>query len=161
MADPRSAPLLTNEALGRAVSNLRLRAERQLEVDRVVATYVDPGIEEQFENDNNQILFGRRGTGKTHVLKVLQGRASETKGQHAIYIDLQGVGSSSIVNDSSQAPAIRATTLLKDILRLLHDALLEYATRARPSDADAIDALDRFADVILAYVLSEATQSHE
>ena len=64
--------LVEDPVVQRAVSRVAVRAERQENVSQLVATFVDPGISVQLENDNNQILYGRRGTGKTHVFKAAQ-----------------------------------------------------------------------------------------
>jgi hypothetical protein len=66
------ADTLADKVIQNAVSRVQVRAERQENVDQLVETFVDPGISVQLENTNNQILYGRRGTGKTHVLKVVE-----------------------------------------------------------------------------------------
>jgi hypothetical protein len=166
-ASPRlRGPALHDESLKRAVVNLRLRAERQREDDRIVATYVDPGIGVAFENTNNQIVFGRRGTGKTHVLKVLQARAGKTEAHYGVYVDLQQLGSSATFADSMQATSVRVTSLLKDVLRLIHDDLLTHVTRTPEllgcdSTPSPVEALNGLGDVISASVLAEEREVRE
>ena len=54
-----------------AVSRVMQRAERQSDIQKIITTFVDIGVLPQLSNRNNQIIYGRRGTGKTHVLRVL------------------------------------------------------------------------------------------
>jgi hypothetical protein len=76
---------------------------------------------------DHQIIYGRRGTGKTHaflyVSDLIQG-----EGDLAIYIDLRSAGSNtSIYSDSSRALSERATSLLLDVLQSIHESLYETA----------------------------------
>jgi Cdc6-like AAA superfamily ATPase len=86
---------LHDPVVQRAVSGVQLRSERQEDIEQLVSTFVDPGISVQLQNDNNQILYGRRGTGKTHVLKVVQAAAGANAQTLALYIDMRTLGSSS------------------------------------------------------------------
>jgi len=92
--------MLQDHEIVRAVSRIRQRAERQEQADKLVAAHVDSGILPQLANENHQILYGRRGTGKTHVLRVL-GDKMEHEGNCVVYIDCRTLGSSSQFSDSS------------------------------------------------------------
>src|SRR3989442_848630 len=118
--------LLEDQIVQRAVSRVAVRAERQENVGQLVATFVDPGISVQLENDNNQILYGRRGTGKTHVLKVVERRVADDDDRLAVYIDMRTLGSSSVFADEGRPLHIRATSLLKDVLAEIENTLLEW-----------------------------------
>jgi hypothetical protein len=84
---------------------------------------------------DNQALFGRRGTGKTHVLQYLASKRKD-EGDLATYIDLSNLGSSgSIYADTRRTVSERATRLLADTLIALHDALLEAVLQ----DSDGFD----------------------
>ena len=63
---------LDDPLIKQAVSKISERSEKQTEVDKIQASFVDTGIIGQLDNRNSQILFGRRGTGKTHALKYLE-----------------------------------------------------------------------------------------
>ena len=52
-----------------AVTGLAVRAE---DLDDPTATYVDTVFLATLQNRRNQIIYGRRGTGKTHLLRRLQ-----------------------------------------------------------------------------------------
>jgi hypothetical protein len=76
---------------------------------------------------NNQVIYGRRGTGKTHALKYLA-EVVERRGDHPIYLDLRAVGSNgSIYSDDSRPLSERASTLIVDVLSGLFDELYGMA----------------------------------
>jgi hypothetical protein len=89
-------------------------------------TFVDVGpLTALLSISDNQTLFGRRGTGKTHILQFLGSKQREN-GDLAIYIDLSNLGSSgSIYSDTARSIPERATRLLVDTLLAVHDGLLE------------------------------------
>jgi hypothetical protein len=60
-----SESLINDPRVARAVSNITARSERQPNAEVLQETYVESGVLPQVANFENQILFGRRGTGKT------------------------------------------------------------------------------------------------
>ena len=54
----------------RALRRIPKRAEKQ-EDPKLHETFFDSGIAEALDNFDNEILYGRRGTGKTHALSYL------------------------------------------------------------------------------------------
>jgi hypothetical protein len=103
------------------------RAERSSN-DLLVATFVDSApLYDLLSTQNSQVIYGRRGTGKTHALKFLSEQVVK-KGDLAIYLDLRSVGSNgSIYGDVSRNLAERASTLILDVLRAVYDELLQTA----------------------------------
>ena len=103
------------------------RAER-VDDDKLMETFVDAApLLSSVSNHDHQIVFGRRGTGKTHLLKYLHDYA-RGKGDTSIYLDLRSVGSNgSIYNDRDKTYSQRATPLLLDVLGVLHDSLIQIA----------------------------------
>jgi hypothetical protein len=98
----------------------------------------------------HHILYGRRGTGKTHILRHLT-RQERDDGIAAIYIDLRTIGSSGgLYADSSIPVPARATTLLTDIITAIHTEILDlvlsdeqfakYLDAAGPVIDDLLDA---------------------
>ena len=71
--------MVQDSLVAQAVSRIRQRSERQEDLQKLLGTFVDVGILPQLNNQNNQILYGRRGTGKTHVLKVLGSRLEDNE----------------------------------------------------------------------------------
>src|ERR1043166_3795422 len=67
----KGVSLVEDQSLMQAVSGIRQRSERQQNLQKLIEAFVDVGILAQINNTNNQIIYGRRGTGKTHIFKVL------------------------------------------------------------------------------------------
>lgn len=103
------------------------RAERT-SADLLVATFVDSApLFDLLSTTNNQVIYGRRGTGKTHALKFLSEQVAKD-GDLPIYLDLRAVGSNgSIYGDSSRTLAERASVLVVDVLTAIHDELYQVA----------------------------------
>jgi hypothetical protein len=134
--------MLQDHEIIKAVSRIRQRAERQEEADKLVAAYVDSGILPQLANENHQILYGRRGTGKTHVLRVV-GDKMRREGDCVVYIDCRTLGSSSQFSDQSSPVGRRCLALFRDILSPVYNRLLEEIIERQPaSGAKALDAAD-------------------
>lgn len=134
-------PLIT-----RAVSQILQRSERQEDLTKLVHTFVDVGILPQLENRNNQILYGRRGTGKTHVLKVLGSRLRIDTRVTVLYIDARTLGSTAQFADSAIPIATRCLALFRDILIEIHTTLLEHIVEQPTAQANqALEALDSLA----------------
>ncbi|CAN7304260.1 ORC-CDC6 family AAA ATPase [Mesorhizobium sp. LjNodule214] len=76
---------------------------------------------------NNQILYGRRGTGKTHALLYLA-ESVRGQGESTIYLDLRSIGSDgSIYNDLSRSLAERSVRLVLDVLKAIGNELYGIA----------------------------------
>jgi hypothetical protein len=91
----------------------------------------------QLSSKNHQVLYGRRGTGKTHALKFLAEQI-QAQNERAIYIDLRTVGSNgSIYNDYNRSFAERATRLITDVLEALEQELLSIAVEQIDSAPDS------------------------
>jgi hypothetical protein len=141
--------LISDPTIRKAVGSIQRRSERQEDIDQLAITFVDPGVVDQLDNANNQVVYGRRGTGKTHVLRVLGRALSLRPRQTTLYLDLRTLGSSSIYEDAQRPLHARVTALLKDLLAEVHDALLDYATGPGAKDnTDAFQALDQLASAI-------------
>lgn len=115
-----------------------LRIPRRAEgTDRntLSATYVAAGsFAALLHSPDHQILYGRRGTGKTHALLYLDELLHGT-GDIAVYLDLRTIGSAGgMYADSSQSAAVRGTHLLVDTLEAVHDELLTVAVEQQVAD---------------------------
>jgi hypothetical protein len=93
------------------------------------------------ESPEHHVLFGRRGTGKTHLLRYLQDQQTE-RGALAIYLDLRRVNTA----DDAQ-PGELAGALLVEVIGHIHAALYEQVLQDRwaPMLAGLSDALDMLA----------------
>jgi hypothetical protein len=68
------------------------------------------------QSREHQVLLGRRGTGKTHVMRFLQEQCS-VEGALAIYLDLRQIGAAEDVFSTEQENfAEQATSLLVDVV---------------------------------------------
>lgn len=111
------------KGIHKALIGFSKRAEKSSD-EALVATFVDSEpLFDLLSTPNAQIVYGRRGTGKTHALKYL----AETVGAQnevAIYIDLRTVGSNgSIYADTSRPLAERASNLLSDVVGAIQQEL--------------------------------------
>lgn len=99
---------------------------------------------------DHQVLYGRRGTGKTHAVRYLE---SEVLGQGdvAAYIDLRTVGSpEGLLMSDAVDPTQRAARLLVDLMGQLHDSLLEAAllNDELVEDSGFVARLDALGDAV-------------
>jgi hypothetical protein len=97
------------------------------------------------QSRDHQIIFGRRGTGKTHALLYLADIASKQQDLVA-YVDLRSIGSSGgLYADPGLPFAERATRLLIDTIAAVSHELLSSALN-QPTRLGALEGgLDRLA----------------
>ena len=107
-----------------AILKLAKRAETY-DRQHLIDSFVDVGpLFTLLSNRDSQILFGRRGTGKTHVLAYLASERTRN-GEVAVQIDMRTIGSTGgIFSDVNLAISERATRLLVDTLCAMHDQIL-------------------------------------
>ncbi|MCG7940028.1 MAG: ATP-binding protein [Candidatus Thiodiazotropha lotti] len=99
---------------------------------------------------DHQVVFGRRGTGKTHIFNYLSDTRAKD-GDVVVYIDLSNIGSSGgIYSDQSILLTERATRLLVDVLLAVHATLFEYfVENSEEFDLSQTGPLlDQFGDLI-------------
>lgn len=134
-----------NYQINAAFLGVQRRAEA---VDRqtLVQTFVDIGpLFAVLSSRDHQIVYGRRGTGKTHALLYA---AEQARKEDAIpvYVDLRSIGSSGgLYGDATIPIPQRATRLLLDVLGSIHEVLLQYAVEAAMDLAAVGPALDELA----------------
>jgi hypothetical protein len=131
--------------LNQALMRIPRRAE-SADRSTLAATYVSAGSFSALINSaDHQILFGRRGTGKTHGLLHLHDLVEQT-GDVALYLDLRTIGSTGgLYANEALSPAQRGTQLLVDTLEAVHDQLLALAVEGQVPGQDCflrgLDAL--------------------
>lgn len=144
VADQKS----TSYSINAAFVGISRRAES---VDRktLVQTFVDLGpLIPVLSSRDHQIVYGRRGTGKTHALLFV---TEQVKAQQVlpIYIDLRCMGSSGGIYADTQVPLTqRATRLLVDVLESVHESLMDQAITADLDLATLGPILDKLASSI-------------
>jgi hypothetical protein len=110
-------------AINRALNRIPKRAD-QRHADQLRHTFVDSGVFDVLEVIDQQVVYGRRGTGKTHALRYLETEVN-TRGDIAVYADLRTVGSpEGLFLGEAAPPTERAGRLLVDLLTQVHDSLL-------------------------------------
>ena len=119
---------LRSQQFRKAVRDIHRRAERQLLDEKLVRCFVPNRVLDELNSTSNQLLFGRRGVGKTHTLKVF---ASEQvlNGELTVYLDCTSFGSGLGSDGSDKNIGIR---FFKTLLKSLTDSLLEHASRREP-----------------------------
>lgn len=154
-------------AINRALMQVPKRAESS-DQSTLLSTFVDAGpLFTLLSTFDHQILYGRRGTGKTHAMQYLA-RHVEEAGDWSIYVDLRQVGSSGgLYADNTIPIPERATRLLMDVLAALHDGLTERALHESYAEASTIDilgsmsALDGLADQITQVRVTGTVETEE
>jgi hypothetical protein len=138
--------MIHDDNIQRAVSQILNRAERAPSIDKLISTFVDVGILARLENNNNQIIYGRRGTGKTHLFRILEDRLNNTTNNIAIWIDARKLGSSAQFLDPTYPIGMRCTSLFRDILTYIYNNLLEnIVDRGQGSKGEqALEMLELF-----------------
>ncbi len=107
-----------------------LRLSKRAEANapqNLIDTFVDVGpLFTLLSSFDHQILFGRRGTGKTHALSYLSSQR-ERQGDAVVTIDLRNVGSNGgMYGDPSRPLPERATGLVVDALSAVHESLYQF-----------------------------------
>lgn len=140
--------MIDDVQIASAVSNIVPRSERQSDLELLRNTYVETGVLPQVQNHSNQILYGRRGTGKTHVLQILGDKFSKTTGVQCVYLDVRLLGSAHLFQDETQSPAIRCVAVFKDMLSIIQSELLDIATDPL-RDGRGIQEVSDFAEYLM------------
>jgi hypothetical protein len=136
-------------AINRAFNLVPKRAEAR-QTERLRDTFVDSGVSAALEAIDHQVLYGRRGTGKTHALRYLE-TVVRSRDDIAFYADLRTIGSpEGLFAGDAVPPTERAARLLVDLLAEFHDSLLQAAIMDEDliSDAAFVNKVDALLDAI-------------
>lgn len=118
------------------------------------------------DSAEHHVLFGRRGTGKTHLLRYLKEQKT-ADGQVAVYIDLRHIGSPDDIYSSRQDDFLaQATPLLVDVVEAIHGGICDRVLDDRwygrlDSLCDGLDALAEAATQIRVVGEVEVERHHE
>ncbi len=132
------------------------RADRADDVS-LVDTFVSiGGVENILLNPENQIILGRRGTGKTHALRFLQQKAHER--ETSLFLDLRQLGSDGSIYANDTIPlGARVARVVTDFFGAVHELLLDEATRPNSTEDlfSIVVHLDKLAEAISAVRVEE------
>jgi hypothetical protein len=109
---------LRNQKLATAINALERRAERQDSDLTLYNTYVDGGVLAELSDTQSQVIYGRRGVGKTHLLHFHRHRNSLQANRSPYFIfDCQrlGSGTATMSNDPSVVGRNYAFELLNEL----------------------------------------------
>lgn len=145
-----------NQQINKLFISFTKRAEK-VDHQTLVESFVDVGpLLTVLSTTDNQVLYGRRGTGKTHALVYLAESRKKT-GDIPVYIDLRQIGSTGGIYSDPNVPfSERATRLLIDTLACVHDELIDESLK----DNSPLD-LSKVAPILdeLSEAISEVTVS--
>lgn len=135
-------------ALNSALGKIPKRAESRGEVE-LRDTFEDSGVASALDVVDHQVIYGRRGTGKTHALRYLTATKID-EGDVGVYVDLRTVGSAEGIFDGEQiGPIERTGRILVDLLNQVHDEILQVALDDNELVGDAL-FVSRLDDLLVA-----------
>lgn len=131
MSEPNIVDILAHSDFARAVISINKRAERQTDSNKLVDIFVQTDLPLRCETTEHQIILGRRGTGKTHLLKYFQFQKQST-GDVVYYADCTKLGSG--LPSVSPQPLVVASKYFASLLNDLGTALLDHTVRLELPD---------------------------
>lgn len=136
-----SKTFLNDKFISGAFSQMIFRADKRKQNEQLLTSFVDIGILERVNNKNNQIVFGRRGTGKTHLLKMIQLTQNKQDGFLCSYIDFRKFGS--LKNEGNTSLIIQLSSVFKDLFSILYFDLESYLIK----NGASIKIVEKFKDL--------------
>lgn len=141
-------------AINKLLNQIPRRAEAREETE-LKSTFEDLGVGIALDTIDHQILYGRRGTGKTHALKYMSSLRDADENIY-VYIDFRTIGSlDSVVNPRESPVELRTAHLLRDVVSAIHEAILDRATDESNLQIGTgfVDAVDRLFDSVRTVVV--------
>lgn len=137
--------------INRAIFEIAKRSEKKNR-EYLVSSFANVGpLIPMLETLDNQVLYGRRGTGKTHIFTYILDNI-EKQNNVGVYIDMRNIGSNGGIYADIRIPiAERASRLLIDTFTAIHDQLIDYVLTHDQDDIDLSKVgpiLDELADAI-------------
>jgi len=133
-----------------AVAKVERRAERQADEATLYKTYVDSGVLSEVSDTESQIIYGRRGVGKTHLLYFHRQRVSEAD-PHTLYLIVNCQTLASGLTGISSDPAVAGRMFFEEFLNTLADSLFDNISRLeliQPGRRNAESATLAFVETI-------------
>src|SRR5437867_12866836 len=89
---PLTDNILHDDRFKLAVTAIQKRAERQIDDLKLLEVFVATDMFTRSKTSDTQLILGRRGTGKTHMIKAFA-HAQKAQGNFVILIDCTQLGS--------------------------------------------------------------------
>lgn len=122
------------------ISDIEFRSERR---DKYLPVYEDLGYLIKLENNKNQIIFGRRGSGKTHLLGGLVEFINKKGKNIAVYVDLKKITNDIIdVDDFEQKSFLYFWATVKEILIQFRFEIDRRLTSVKLSETNRTKLID-------------------
>jgi hypothetical protein len=140
------------ERIHTAFLNFGRRAER-VDDNLLESSFVDtPPLLQRVSVRESQIVYGRRGTGKTHVLKYVA-TTPAAPDIYKVYIDLRLIGSNQSLYGDPTLPLIeRATRLIIDVVGAFAGELNSIAAERMVAGGPSEEIVKRLSDLSEALV---------
>jgi len=120
--------LLSKKEIEETTSKIVLRADSLPSIEEIQGTYVDTGVINRVVNINHQVIFGRRGTGKTHLLNYACPKLEiSVNNGTCIYIDARNLSGASDVSRAQQDTFEQRYIIVKSISNMVFKHLSEYS----------------------------------
>ncbi len=144
-----------------ALLQMPRRAERS-PGDALKRTYVDvQNLSQILQIREHQVVYGRRGTGKTHALWNLV-ETLRSDGETALFLDLRMIGSASGYYGGSTESMFQMTSrVIVDLLEELHVQLLEIALAQLEMGSEVTNLIRGLDDLVEAASSIEVVGSAE
>jgi hypothetical protein len=141
------------------LSRIAKRAERN-DDEALRTTFVElADLSIRLLNDENQVLFGRRGTGKTHALVHLH-QAIQAKRTTAVLVDLRTIGSAGgYYLAASDGVSLAALRIIVDLLSEIHGELFRTSIRLMEEQdvTQLVRGMDQLAEAVSALSIDGTT----
>ena len=110
-----------------AFQQIDRRSDRVDDSRQLISAFTDTGsLFSKLSSTQNQILYGRRGTGKTHALTYLM-KTIPSRDEICIFIDMRKIGSDgAILYDDQIELKEKAIRLLIESLKYIHDEIRTF-----------------------------------
>lgn len=118
--------LLGDDRIYSALTSIPPRADQQTRPGGLADSFYGEELLDKFRSDIDQVCFGRRGSGKTHLLNTIVDSCRRAN-QEAVYIDLRQIGSAGYVSGALHSPLPRAVAAFRDILLAVYEWLFQHA----------------------------------
>ncbi|MDF4560085.1 hypothetical protein P3494_26630, partial [Vibrio parahaemolyticus] len=135
------------KSLSEILVTMPRRAERKPD-DYLVKSFVHVGsVFSLFSCAENQIIYGRRGTGKTHLLRYLK-NDTQKQGIITVSLDMRTMGSTGgMYSDTNLSLSERASRLLSDTLCEVREQILDESYNNDECDLSVlVPLLDSFVE---------------